>query len=354
MTGRKILFIDRDGTLVEEPEDQQVDQITKIRLVENVIPALADLRDAGFEFVMVSNQDGLGTASFPKADFQITHDFLVSLFATQGIHFVETFICPHFENDHCDCRKPKAGLLTKFLAQQALDVDACAVIGDRESDIGLAETLGIRGFRLSADLSWPTIARELVERPRRATLTRRTNETAITVDVALESTGTTSISTGIGFFDHMLEQISKHAGFALQLQCVGDLDVDDHHSIEDIALALGATLREALGDKRGIGRYGFTVPMDESLARVAIDLSGRPAFQMQADFKRERVGGMATEMITHFFHSLSQSLGAAIHIDVTGDNAHHMIEACFKGVGRALRPALARDGDDLPSTKGAL
>ncbi|MFK8052016.1 MAG: bifunctional histidinol-phosphatase/imidazoleglycerol-phosphate dehydratase HisB [Woeseiaceae bacterium] len=351
---QKILFIDRDGTLIEEPADEQVDEISKVRLVHNVISALQDLRDAGFLFVMVSNQDGLGTESFPQNQFEPTHRFVVDLFESQGIQFIETFICPHFEADGCDCRKPKAGLLTRFLAATSLDLSASAVIGDRDSDIGLADAIGVPGYRLNEHQSWSDIARQLIERPRTATVKRVTNETQIQAVITLDSANAASIETGIGFFDHMLEQIAKHAGFSLALTCDGDLDVDDHHSIEDVALALGAGLREALGDKRGIGRYGFTVPMDETLATVAIDLSGRPAFRMKADFGREKVGGLATEMVGHFFQSLAQSMGAAIHIQVEGENAHHMVEACFKGVGRALRPALAQSGRDMPSTKGSL
>ncbi|MEM7610077.1 MAG: bifunctional histidinol-phosphatase/imidazoleglycerol-phosphate dehydratase HisB [Pseudomonadota bacterium] len=354
MNARKILFIDRDGTLIEEPEDEQVDAIEKIRLLPGVIAALQRLSQAGFEFVMVSNQDGLGTASFPVEDFAPAHDFMLELFLSQGIRFADTFICPHVDADQCACRKPRTGLLTRFLASETLDLEHCAVIGDRQTDIALAENIGVRGFLLTDDCDWASVARELIDQPRRARVTRNTNETSINVAVELDRSEPQRIATGIGFFDHMLEQIAKHGGFALQLDCDGDLDVDDHHSIEDVALALGAALRDALGDKRGMGRYGFTVPMDETLASVAIDISGRPACRFDANFGREFVGGLATEMVPHFFQSLAQSLGAAIHVSVAGDNAHHMVEACFKGVGRALRPALAREGNDLPSTKGVL
>ncbi len=354
MSKRKILFVDRDGTLIEEPSDQQVDRIDKVRLVPGVVGALQRAIGDGYELVMVSNQDGLGSASFPQPDFDAPHNFMLALFESQGIRFVETFVCPHLPDAQCECRKPRAGLLTQFLANNTIDVARSAVIGDRETDIGLAKNIGIQGYMLSSDCNWDDIVHTLVNAPRQATIARNTNETRITLSVDLDAPSPQRIATGIGFFDHMLEQIAKHGGFALDLQCDGDLDVDDHHSIEDVALALGGALREALGDKRGIGRYGFTVPMDETLAQVAIDISGRPAFEMQADFGREFVGGLATEMVTHFFASLSQSLGCALHISVTGDNAHHKVEACFKGVGRALRPALARSGNDLPSTKGVL
>ncbi|MEL7297326.1 MAG: bifunctional histidinol-phosphatase/imidazoleglycerol-phosphate dehydratase HisB [Pseudomonadota bacterium] len=354
MTARKILFIDRDGTLIEEPDDFQVDAIDKVRLVAEVIPALIALRDAGFEFVMVSNQDGLGTAAFPQADFEAAHQFTIELFRSQGIEFSETMICPHLPDSDCDCRKPRTGLLTKFLASNTLALDCCAVIGDRETDIQLADALGIKGFQIGETWQWPQIAEEMILQPRRGHVERNTNETRISVSVQLDGESSTSIHTGIGFFDHMLEQIARHGGFSLNVACSGDLDVDDHHSVEDVALALGAALKQALGDKRGIGRYGFTVPMDETVATVAIDLSGRPAFSMQADLLRERVGGMATEMVPHFFQSLAQAIGAAIHIEANGENAHHVIEGCFKAVGRALRPALAINGSDLPSTKGVL
>lgn len=354
MSARKILFVDRDGTLIEEPDDQQVDRIDKVRLVPGVIRALQRARDDGYELIMVSNQDGLGSDAFPEPDFRAPHEFMLALFASQGISFSETFICPHLPAEQCGCRKPRAGLLTQFLTANVIDLARSAVIGDRETDIGLADNIGIQGFLLSDALGWDDIVHTLITMPRRASVSRNTNETKIDLALDLDAAGPQTIDTGIGFFDHMLEQIAKHAGFALTLKCDGDLDVDDHHSIEDVALALGAALKSALGDKRGIGRYGFTVPMDETLAQVAIDISGRPAFNMQADFGREFVGGLATEMIGHFFQSLSQALGCALHISVTGDNAHHKVEACFKGVGRALRPALARSGSDVPSTKGVL
>ncbi|MEO0576450.1 MAG: bifunctional histidinol-phosphatase/imidazoleglycerol-phosphate dehydratase HisB [Pseudomonadota bacterium] len=354
MSARSILFIDRDGTLIKEPPDEQVDRIDKIALVDDSIPALLALRDAGYEFVLVSNQDGLGTDAFPQIDFDVPHEFMLTLFASQGVSFAEQMICPHLPADGCGCRKPNTGLLTRFLAQNTLDLNRCAVIGDRETDIQLADNIGIRGFLLDDNCTWNDIAHQLINQPRTATLQRNTNETHISVIVDLDAPGPQKIQTGIGFFDHMLEQIAKHGGFALTLDCEGDLDVDDHHCIEDVALALGQTLRDALGDKRGIGRYGFTVPMDETLATVAVDISGRPAAVIDLALDREFVGGMATEMVRHFFESFAQSLGAAIHISVTGDNAHHKVEACFKGLGRALRPALQRRGTDLPSTKGTL
>lgn len=354
MSLQRVLFIDRDGTLVVEPEDQQVDALEKIRLVPGVMAAMATLRDAGYRFVMVSNQDGLGTASFPEADFERCQEHIVELFASQGLTFDEIFICPHFEQDGCDCRKPRTGLLTRYLAGNSFDLRQSAVIGDRVTDLELAERIGIAGFKLGDGCDWEDIVTSLLASDRVATVERGTTETRIRVSVNLDATGRTKVASGIGFFDHMLEQISKHGGFRLELRCDGDLHIDEHHTVEDTAICLGSALREALGDKRGIGRYGFVLPMDESQAQVAIDLSGRGAFRFDGDFERDAVGGLSIEMVRHFFDSLADSMGAAIHIRVEGDNAHHMVEACFKAVGRALRQAISLADDELPTTKGLL
>ncbi len=354
----KILFIDRDGTLIVEPEDEQVDALDKVRLVDGVIPALLELADCGYRFVMISNQDGLGTGSFPEDDFRAPHDLMVSIFETQGIRFDETFICPHLPADGCDCRKPRTGLLTQFLAKTSLDNIRSAVIGDRQTDLELADNLGIRGLLLDPDggydKSWPGIVAALCHADRVGTVERRTKETDIRVQVNLDQAAPIEISTRIGFFDHMLEQIAKHGGFSLRLSCDGDIEIDEHHTVEDTAISLGTALREALGDKRGIGRYGFLLPMDESECKVALDLSGRGAFEFRGEFARDSVGELSTEMVEHFFRSLAESLGAALHIEVDGRNTHHMVEACFKSVGRTLRQAFAIEGTDLPSTKGVL
>lgn len=356
MSNRKIAFLDRDGTLIVEPPDEQVDSLEKVALVTGVIPALLRLRDAGYEFVMVSNQDGRGTPSFPEEHFRTAQNFVIDLFRSQGIEFAEIFICPHKPGEGCTCRKPRTGLLTDFLRCTPLDRNASVVIGDRDTDLELAANLGLRGLRMDPHdpASWPDIAHLLVDLPRTANVSRTTRETHITCRVDLDAESPISIRTGIGFFDHMLEQLAKHGGFALVLECQGDLDVDEHHTVEDCALTLGEALRRALGNKRGIGRYGFLLPMDESQARVAIDLSGRAACVFDGRFSREHVGGLPSELVPHFFRSLADSLGAALQITVTGENAHHMIEACFKGTGRALRQALARQGSALPSTKGLL
>lgn len=358
MSGRRILFIDRDGTLIEEPADQQIDSLQKLRLLPGVVPALLRLRDAGYAFALVSNQDGLGTPSFPQANFDEPHEFLCQLLTSQGIVFEAQFICPHFVRDNCDCRKPKTALLTQYLRDKPLDPANSYVIGDRETDMELARNLGIAGLRVRGnggpDETWPAIAARLAAPQRRAEVQRKTKETDIAVAVNLDRESPIHIATGLGFFDHMLEQIARHGGFSLQLTCKGDLHIDEHHTVEDCALALGQALKIALGDKRGIHRYGFLLPMDEALAQVAIDLSGRPYFVFEGRFGRDSVGQLPTELVPHFFRSLAEALGASVNIMVTGENTHHMIEACFKGVGRSLRQAIRITDTELPSTKGML
>jgi len=353
---KKILFIDRDGTLIAEPFDQQVDRLDKFALEPDCITALLRLRDAGFTFVMVTNQDGLGTPSFREEEFRPPQKLLLDILGSQGIVFEAVRICPHTAADRCDCRKPRTGLLLDYVKDTAWDRDQSAVIGDRETDVQLAGNLGIRGIRYDRKtLGWTEIARQLVEAPRRASIIRKTKETAITVDVDLDATAPVKLATGLGFFDHMLEQIARNAGISLVIECQGDLHIDEHHTIEDTGLALGTALKQALGDKRGIGRYGFVMPMDESKAEVSLDLSGRAWLVFEAKFPRDRVGEMPTEMVSHFFKSVSDNLAATLHMSVTGDNAHHMVEALFKGFGRALRPAVARGaGGDIPSSKGVL
>jgi imidazoleglycerol-phosphate dehydratase/histidinol-phosphatase len=357
MTGRKrrILFIDRDGTLLVEPPDEQVDSLEKLQLVPGVIPALLRLSEAGYELVIVSNQDGLGTDSFPTPHYEGPQQKMVDLFASQGIQFDAVHVDPHFEHQQAPTRKPGIGMVLDYLRSGELDLNDSWVIGDRETDMQLAANMGIDGLRLGDGFeTWSSIVHRLVNRPRQSRVERKTRETDIRVFVVLDAGGSSDVSTGIGFFDHMLDQLASHGGFRLELSCAGDLEIDEHHTVEDCALALGQALDQALGDRRGIGRYGFLLPMDESLAQVAIDLSGRPAFAFEADFPRDRVGELSTEMVRHFFASLSQALGAAIHLQVRGENTHHMVEALFKGLGRALRPALQRQGSDLPSTKGTL
>lgn len=361
----RIAFVDRDGVLIEEPADFQIDSYAKFRLVDGVIPALLRIRDAGYEFVMVSNQDGLGTASFPREDFEGPQALLLQILASQGIVFREVLIDPHFEHDNAPTRKPGIGMLLHYLRDREIDLAASVVIGDRETDMQLARNLGCRGLRLAAGhYDWLQIAHELADAPRTAQVQRTTRETDIRVSIDLDRVAEPQAHTGIGFFDHMLEQIGKHGGFALELRCVGDLHIDEHHTVEDSALALGEALRTALGDKRGIGRYGqadadgerveLRLPMDETLARVTLDFSGRAYFVFDGVFPREQVGGLATELVPHFFRSLCDAAGLNLHLSVRGENAHHMVEACFKAVARALRVAIARSGSELPSTKGQL
>jgi imidazoleglycerol-phosphate dehydratase/histidinol-phosphatase len=353
---QKVLFVDRDGTLIEEPPDEQVDSLAKVRWLPDVFASLQQLVAAGYRLVMVTNQDGLGTASFPREQFEPAQNFVVDTLASQGIGFDAVCICPHKPADGCDCRKPNAGLVKDYLAATRVDLARSAVIGDRISDMQFAGNLGVRGLRVQKDgapaETWPAITRELLAR--RAHHERKTRETDIRIDVDLDAEAPIHIDSGQGFFNHMLEQLAKHGGFSLQLECKGDLDIDEHHTVEDCALALGAALRQALGDKRGIARYGFLLPMDEARVQVAIDLSGRPFAVFDGTFGRNEVGGLPTEMVPHFFRSLAESLGAALHISVTGDNTHHMVEACFKGVGRTLRQAIRHEGRELPSTKGVL
>ena len=353
---KKILFLDRDGTLIAEPADQQVDRLAKFALEPEVVPALRRLRDAGYTFVMVTNQDGLGTPSFRDDEFRPIQNLLVDILKSQGVAFEAVRICPHTAADRCDCRKPKTGLLLDYLRDTSWDRAASAVIGDRETDLQLAAALGIRGYRYNrAALGWTELAKQIADAPRRASIRRETKETKITVSVDLDAPAPIQLATGLGFFDHMLEQIARNAGISLVITCDGDLHIDEHHTIEDVGLALGTALRQALGDKRGIGRYGFVMPMDEARADVALDLSGRAWLVFEADFPRDHVGQMPTEMVSHFFKSVSDTLAATLHMKVTGDNTHHMIEALFKGFGRALRPAVARGaGSEVPSSKGVL
>lgn len=356
---KPVLFVDRDGTLIREPADFQIDAYDKLALVDGVIPAMLRLRDAGYEFVMVTNQDGLGTDAFPQANFDGPHALMVQIFESQGIRFRDTLIDRSFPHENAPTRKPRLGLVQPLLRDRGIDWARSAMVGDRETDIEFAANLGIRGFKLKSPqfgdgVDWAQIAHALVDVPRTAKVVRATKETKIEVEVDLDREADPEVKTGLGFYDHMLEQLGKHGGFALRLHCDGDLHIDEHHTVEDSALALGQALRQALGDKKGIGRYGFTLPMDEAQASAALDWSGRPYFVFDGEFKREKVGDLATELVPHVFRSLCETAGLNLHLSVRGDNDHHKIEACFKAVARALRQSIRREGDALPSTKGTL
>ncbi len=351
-----VVFVDRDGTLIEEPPDSQVDALHKVRFMPGVFAALAELVRHGYTLVMVTNQDGLGSERYPRPVFEEVQEFVLDAFNSQGIVFDAVLVCPHTASEGCACRKPKTQLIDRYLGTREIDLAASAVVGDRETDLELARNLALRGLRVqrdgTPDASWPAVVQELLAR--RGDFSRQTKETRVQVRVNLDAPDPVAASTGIGFFNHMLEQLAQHGGFALELKCEGDLKVDEHHTVEDSALALGEALRRALGAKLGIGRYGFLLPMDEAQARVSVDLSGRAFARFDGKFARESVGGLPTELVPHFFRSLGEGLKAAIHVAVQGENAHHMIEACFKGVGRALRQAFRREGMQLPSTKGVL
>ncbi|WP_026144072.1 bifunctional histidinol-phosphatase/imidazoleglycerol-phosphate dehydratase HisB [Xanthomonas sp. SHU 199] len=354
-----ILFVDRDGTLIEEPADFQIDAYEKLRFVQGVIPAMLKLRDAGYQFVIVTNQDGLGSEAYPQAAFDGPNDLMLQIFASQGIVFREVLVDRSWPADNAPTRKPGIGLMLPYLQDRSIDWARSAMVGDRITDIQFAENLRIRGFQLrtaqfGGEWDWAGIAHELADAPRRARVQRDTKETRIAVELDLDLARDPHCATGLPFFDHMLEQIGKHGGFALDVRAEGDLHIDEHHTIEDTGLALGQALRQALGDKRGIGRYGFTLPMDETLASAALDFSGRPYFVFEGEFKRERVGDMPTELVPHFFRSLCDAAGLNMHLSVRGDNDHHKVEACFKALARALRQALKREGAALPSTKGVL
>jgi imidazoleglycerol-phosphate dehydratase / histidinol-phosphatase len=354
-----ILFIDRDGTLIEEPDDFQIDAYDKIRFVRDCIPALLKLRDAGYQFVIVSNQDGLGTENYPQASFDGPNDLMLQIFESQGIRFREVLVDGSWPEENKLTRKPGIGMVLHYLQDRSIDWKRSAMVGDRETDMVFAQNLRIRGFQLKTpqfggEWDWSGIAHELADAPRRAVVQRDTRETRIRVEVDLDRVADPAVNTGLPFFDHMLEQIGKHGGFALDIRSEGDLHIDEHHTVEDTGLALGQALREALGDKRGIGRYGFTLPMDETLATAALDFSGRPYFVFSGEFKRERVGDLPTELVPHFFRSLCDASGLNLNLSVHGDNDHHKVEACFKSLARALRQAIRREGAELPSTKGAL
>ena len=358
MKQKRILFIDRDGTLIEEPADEQIDAFEKLKFVKGVFRNLSFIRqNLDFEFVMVSNQDGLGTDSFPEDTFWPVHNFILQTLEGEGITFDDILIDPHFAEDNAPTRKPNTGLVEKYMSDPAYDIAGSYVIGDRETDRTFARNIGCKSLILSDEgMSWDKICELLFAGERTAEVNRKTKETDIHIKVNLDGTGKCDISTGLGFFDHMLEQIGKHGMIDLTIHTKGDLHVDEHHTIEDTAIALGECILTALGDKRGIERYGYCLPMDDCLCSVALDFGGRPWLVWDAEFKREKVGEMPTEMFLHFFKSLSDAAKMNLNIKAEGQNEHHKIEGIFKALARSLKMAVRRDiyHYELPSTKGML
>ena len=372
----KLLIIDRDGTiLVEPPVDFQIDSIAKTDFLPGAISGMKAISTLGYELVMCSNQDGLGTASFPMEDFLPPQEMMLKVLASEGVRFDDILIDPTMPEENAPTRKPGIGMFGKYLAGD-YNLAESYVIGDRLTDVMLAKNLGARAILLQeaekakealtekgltdvcalCTTSWNEVAEYLRRTTRVATIERNTRETQIQVTVDLDGRMPSSINTGLKFFDHMLDQIAHHGGLSLQVQCKGDLEVDEHHTMEDVAIALGDALREALGDKRGIERYGFALPMDECKALVLLDLGGRIDFDWDVTFTREYVGDTPTEMFRHFFYSLCSALRCNLHISARGENNHHLIEGVFKAFARSLRTAIHRQpfNYDLPSSKGVL
>lgn len=364
---RKVLFIDRDGTIIREPEsDQQVDSFEKLSFLPYALSNLRKIvEELDYLLVMVTNQDGLGTASFPEATFWPAHEKMLQILADEGIHFEDVLIDKTFEHEKAETRKPGTGLLKKYLNGDYNLADSY-VIGDRKTDLQLAENIGAKGIYMGSEAqsnaalstqNWDEIYEFLLLPARTASVNRETKETNIQIELNLDGSGQCENKTGLGFFDHMLDQLGKHSGADLSVVVQGDLHIDEHHTIEDTALALGEAFAKALGDKKGISRYGFLLPMDEALAQVAIDFSGRPWLVWEAEFRREYVGDMPTEMFMHFFKSFSDAAKCNLNIQVTGDNEHHKIESIFKAFAKAIKMAVSRDRqklNELPSTKGML
>jgi imidazoleglycerol-phosphate dehydratase/histidinol-phosphatase len=367
---KKVLFIDRDGTiLIEPPIDFQIDALTreKFQFVPGAITGLARIaRELDYELVLVSNQDGLGTESFPENTFWPAHTMMLDILRSEGVEFVREHIDRSFPHENLDTRKPGIGMLQHYTGETSgYDLANSFVIGDRLTDVELAQNIGCQSILIRNDpderaslttTSWETIYQFLRLPARTAVVQRDTNETKIHIELNLDGNGRPQMHTGLGFFDHMLDQLSKHSGVDMKIQVQGDLHIDEHHTIEDTAIALGEAFTQALGDKRGLARYGFLLPMDDVLAQAAIDFSGRPWLMWEADFKRERIGDMPTEMFYHFFKSFSDAARCNLNIKAEGTNEHHKIEAIFKAVAKAMKMALVRDAGkmEIPSTKGIL
>lgn len=353
---KRILFIDRDGTILREPADEQIDSYDKFRFMPGAIGALSYIRrHTDYLFVMVSNQDGLGTPAYPEADFWPTHRLMLDVLEAEGVTFDAIHIDRSFPADNLPTRKPGTAMLTEYLGGE-YDIAGSYVIGDRPSDQQLARNLGCRALLISDTLDWHRACEIICAGERSAEVHRVTAETDVSIRLNLDGSGKADIHSGLGFLDHMLQQIARHGCIDLSITCRGDLHVDEHHTIEDIALSLGECLAKALTDKRGIERYAFSLPMDDSLCSVALDLGGRPFLVWDATFRRERIGDVPTEMFYHFFKSLTDSARINLNISARGDNEHHMIEGIFKALARCLRKAVRRDLEhfELPSSKGTL
>lgn len=363
---KKAIFIDRDGTIIVEPADEQIDSLEKLRFVPGAISALRELVGKGYELVMVSNQDGLGTSSFPEETFWPAHNMMIDTLRGEGVVFDEILIDRSFPEDNAPTRKPRTGLLQKYLSDE-YDLKSSFVIGDRLTDMQLAVNLGAKGLLIGAvetlpegcvlaSEDWMDIARFILSPDREVHINRTTSETSIDLYLNLEGGKSSTIDTGLKFYDHMLNQIPHHGGVTLNISCRGDLEVDEHHTMEDVAIALGDAIYKALGAKRGIERYGFVLPMDESRAMVLIDLGGRSELVWDVEFSREYVGDTPTEMYKHVFKSLATAMHANLYISARGENNHHIIEGVFKAFARALRQAIARNpfSYNLPSSKGLL
>ena len=374
---KKILFIDRDGTLVLEPDDEQIDSLEKLEFYPEVFTYLGKIsKELDYELVMVTNQDGLGTKSFPEEFFWPAHNKLLNSFKNEGVTFSEILIDRSFPNDNASTRKPRTGMLTNYLDNSEYNLSESYVIGDRISDMELAKNLNSKGILINIDNiklkeetkndfddvislktnSWSEIYSHLKLKDRVVKKKRKTNETDIVMNLNLDGKGKSTIDTGISFFDHMLDQLARHGGIDLDLKINGDLDVDEHHTIEDTGITLGEAFHDALGEKIGIERYGFCLPMDDCLAQVSIDFGGRSWLVWEAEFKREMIGKMPTEMFMHFFKSFCDGAKANLHIKAEGKNEHHKIEAIFKAFARTIKQAIKRDPEKmiLPSTKGNL
>jgi imidazoleglycerol-phosphate dehydratase / histidinol-phosphatase len=361
---KKVLFIDRDGTIIEEPEDEQVDSLEEFRFLSGVITALSKIaKETDFELIMVTNQDGLGTAAFPEETFWPSHNKMLQILLSEGIEFSEIFIDRTFPEENAPTRKPGTAMITRYLSQ-GIDIESSYVIGDRITDLQLAENLGCNAIYINDvphplasfnTTDWDDIYKYLKSIPRKARIIRKTKETSIELEINLDGSGKGIIATGIGFFNHMLEQIQKHSGIDLTIKASGDLNVDLHHTIEDVAIALGEGVLSALGSKKGTERYGFLLPMDDSLAQTAIDFGGRPWLIWNVVFTSEMTGGIPSEMFFHFFKSFCDNARCNLNIKAEGDNDHHKIEAIFKSFAKSLKMAIAKtDNYNLPSTKGTL